>query len=138
MQETRGKSERSETSPSIRSYRDLKVYQAAYKSTMELFWISKKFPVDEKYTLVDQLRRSSRSVSANIVEGWAKRHHPNIFKKHLLDSIGSCDETRHWLNIARDCQYLSPDDFLQFDKQYEEIGKMLGSLFKRWHKIEKE
>lgn len=73
----------------IRSYKDLRVYQLSYSLAMELFWLTKKFPKEELYSLTDQLRRASRSMAVNIVEGWAKRHYENVFKRHLLDSIGS-------------------------------------------------
>jgi four helix bundle protein len=94
----------------IRSYRDLQVYQYSYSLAMEVFHLTKTFPKEEMYSLIDQLRRSSRSVAANIVEGWAKRHYENVFKRHLLDSIGSCDETKLWLDIALDCRYITSQE----------------------------
>lgn len=120
----------------IKSYRDLKAYTLAYETAMEVYWMTRKFPKEEMYSLTGQICRSSRSIGANIVEGWAKRAYPNIFKRHLLDAIGSCDETRYWLNIALDCKYISEPQWKTLDTKFEEIGRMLGSLFKRWHKID--
>ena len=113
----------------IQSYKDLKVYQMSYLLAMDLFWITKKFPREELYSLTDQIRRASRSVSANIVEGWAKRYFENIFKKHLLDSIGSCEETKIWLDFALNCEYLTKDEHQKSMNRCEEISKMLNALF---------
>lgn len=84
----------------ITSYKDLKVYRLSYSLAMDVFQITKSFPKEELYSLTDQLRRASRSIAANIVEGWAKRHFVNIFKCHLLDAIGSCMEVKLWLDFA--------------------------------------
>ena len=121
----------------IQSYKDLKVYQMSYLLAMDLFWITKKFPREELYSLTDQIRRASRSVSANIVEGWAKRYFENIFKKHLLDSIGSCEETKIWLDFALNCEYLTKDQHQKSMNRCEEISKMLNALFENWKTIKK-
>ena len=116
----------------IRSYKDLRVYQLSYSLAMEVFWLTKKFPKEELYSLTDQLRRASRSVAVNIVEGWAKRHYENVFKRHLLDSIGSCDETKAWLDFALDCKYITAEEHKGLAERYEEVGKMLHGLFENW------
>ncbi len=121
----------------IESYKDLKVYQLSYRLAMELFWMSKKLPKVELYSLRDQIRRSTRSITANIVEGWSKRHYENTFKHHLLDSIGSCDETKLWLNFALDCRYITIEEHKTFSDQYEELGKMLYGLWKNWQTYDK-
>ena len=84
----------------IKSVRDLKIYNVAYKLAMEIFEITKKFPKEETYSLTDQIRRSSRSVAVNIREGFAKKRYENIFIKHLNDSLGSSEETRSWLDFS--------------------------------------
>lgn len=121
----------------IQSYKDLRVYQVSYALAMEVFWLTKKFSKEELYSLTDQLRRASRSVTANIVEGWAKRHYENVFKRHLLDSIGSCDETKLWLDFASDCKYITADEHTRLIDKYEEVGKMLHGLFENWKTYEK-
>ncbi len=78
----------------IKSVKDLKVYQIAYRLALEIFEITKKFPKEEIYSLTDQMRRSSRSVSINIREGYAKRKYEQVFIRHLNDSLGSSEETR--------------------------------------------
>ena len=102
---------------------------------MEVFWLTKKFPREELYSLIDQIRRSSRSITANIVEGWAKRHYENIFKRQLLDSIGSCDETKQWLDFALACQYMTQEEHIDLIQRYNELGRMLHSLFENWKTI---
>ena len=94
--------------------------------------MTKKFPKEELYSLTDQVRSASRSISANIVEGWAKRRYENVFKRHLVDAIGSCDETKLWLKFALDCTYLTADEHKNFMARYEEVGKMLNGLFENW------
>jgi four helix bundle protein len=117
---------------SIQSYKDLKVHQLSFKLAMDVFWLSKKFPREELYSLTDQIRRSSRSITANIVEGWAKRHHENIFKRQLLDSVGSCAETKQWLDFAAACGYISPEEHVQLIQRYDELSKMLTGLVSNW------
>lgn len=88
----------------LRSIKDLKVYQLAYKLAMEIYSITKAFPAEEKYSLTDQIRRSSRSVAINIREGYAKRKYEQVFIRHLNDSLGSSEETRGWLDFAHSCK----------------------------------
>jgi four helix bundle protein len=116
----------------IESYKDLKVYQVSYSLAMKMFWLTKKMPKEEIYSLTDQIRRSTRSITANVVEGWSKRYYENIFKRHLIHSIGSCDETKVWLNFALDCKYITTEEHKTFTDQYEELGKMLYMLWKNW------
>ena len=103
----------------IQSYKDLQIYQLSYLLAMEVFWLTKKFPKEELYSLTDQLRRAARSVPANIVEGWAKRRYESVFKRHLLDSIGSCDETRLWLAFAVDGRYITAEEHGSLMDRYE-------------------
>lgn len=117
---------------SIQTYKDLKVHQLSFALAMDVFWLSKKFPREELYSLTDQIRRSSRSITANIVEGWAKRQYENVFKKQLLDSIGSCDETKQWLDFALACEYLTQDEHNNLTQHYNELGRMLHSLCDNW------
>jgi four helix bundle protein len=93
--------------PNIRSYKELRVYQAAIEAAMRIFEITKRFPAEERFSMVDQMRRSSRSVCSNIGEAWRKRRYPAHFASKLSDSEGEAEETRVWLDIAFRCGYIS-------------------------------
>jgi four helix bundle protein len=112
----------------LKGHRDLKVYQLAYKLAMEIFNASKSFPKEEKYSLTDQIRRSSRSIVANIAEGFRKRQYPKMFVSKLADADGETAETQVWLDFARDCEYMNSKLHAELVKGYEEVGKMLGSM----------
>jgi len=112
----------------LQGHRDLKVYQLAYKLAMEVFHLSKHFPREELYSLTDQIRRSSRSVAANIAEGFRKRRYPNMLVNKLTDSDGEATETQVWLDFALDCGYMSQDNRDRLTAGYEEVGKMLSGM----------
>ena len=112
----------------LRGFRDLKVYQLAYKLAMGIFNESKAFPKEERYSLTDQIRRSSRSVAANIAEGFRKRQYPNMFASKMADSDAEAAETQVWLDLARDCGYLDQKRHDELIQGYEEVGKMLGAM----------
>lgn len=112
----------------MQGYRDLKVYQQAYKLAMEIFRESKTFPHDERYSLTSQIRRASRSVAANIAEGYRKRQYPSMFVSKLADSDAEATETQVWLDFARDCGYLSPERHKELLAGYDEIGRMFSSM----------
>jgi len=95
---------------------------------MTIFQLSKSFPKEEVYSLTDQIRRSSRSVSANIAEGFRKRRYPKLFVNKLIDADGEGTETQVWLDFAKDCGYISQQDHVVLTAQYEEVGRMLGSM----------
>lgn len=113
---------------SYQGHKDLKVYQKAYKSAMEIYVLSKEFPKEEKYSLTDQIRRSSRSVCANIGEAFRKRIYPKHFISKLSDSDGECAETMIHLDFAKDCGYLIDEKHKELVDEYLQIGKMLGSM----------
>lgn len=112
----------------LRGHRDLKVYQLAYKLAMDIFQLSKAFPREEVYSLTDQIRRSSRSVAANIAEGFRKRRYPNMLVSKLTDCDGEATETQVWLDFALDCGYLSKENYDRLISGYEEVGKMLSAM----------
>lgn len=112
----------------MQGHRDLKVYELAYKLAMEIFNESKGFPKEERYALIDQIRRSSRSVAANIAEGFRKRRYRNLFISKLVEADGEGTETQVWLDLARDCGYLANDRYTNLTNGYEEVGKMLGGM----------
>ena len=112
----------------MRGHRDLKVFQLAYKLAMEIYHESKKFPREERFSLTDQIRRSSRSVATNIAEAFRKRRYPNMFVSKLVDVDGEATETQVWLDFGHDCGYLSRERRNQLTAEYEELGRMLGSM----------
>ena len=109
-------------------FRDLKVYKKAYNLAKEIFVISKAFPVEEKYSLTDQIRRSSRSVCSNIAEGYRKRRYPKHFTSKMTDADSEASETVVWNDFAYDCNYVSKEVHDKLENEYEEVGKMLGSM----------
>jgi len=99
---------------------------------MEVFWLTAKFPKEERYALTDQIRRSSRSVCGTIVEGFAKRKYENVFKSSLNDSLGSAEETKLWLDLSLDCGYITAEEHRRLYIGYEQVCPMLWSLMDRW------
>jgi four helix bundle protein len=112
----------------LRGHRDLKVFQLAYRLAMEIFHLSKHFPREEVYSLTDQIRRSSRSVAANLAEGFRKRRYPNMLVNKLTDCDGEATETQVWLDFALDCGYLSKENRDHLTNGYEEVGRMLSGM----------
>jgi len=112
----------------IRSAKDLIVYQKAYALAMEVFSVSKSFPSEERYSLTDQIRRSSRSVCANLREAWAKRRYEAHFLSKLTDADGENAETDTWIDFARNCEYLNKETHQKLSEQCAEVGKMFGSM----------
>ena len=112
----------------LHGHRDLKAYQLAYKLAMQIFSESKTFPHDERYSLTSQIRPSSRSVAANIAEGYRKRQYPNMFVSKLADSDAEATETQVWLDFARDCGYLSRENHKRLAQGYDEVGRMLNGM----------
>ncbi|MBP8959636.1 MAG: four helix bundle protein [Bacteroidales bacterium] len=111
-----------------KGYRDLIVFKKSYNLAMEIFKITKSFPLEEKFSLTDQIRRSSRSVTSNISEAWAKRKYPKSFVSKLLDSLAEESETEVWLDMALDCNYIDKQTHINLIKSYDEIAKMLSSM----------
>jgi four helix bundle protein len=112
----------------INSAKDLKVYQEAYSLAMEIFDVSKEWPTEEKYSLTDQIRRSSRSVCSNLREAWSKRRYEAHFIMKLTDCDGENSETDTWLDLAKDCGYLAGGDYDRLAERCRSVGKMLGSI----------
>lgn len=111
-----------------KGYKDLNVFKLAYQLAMEIFYISKSFPKEETYSLTDQIRRSSRSVCTNVGEGYRKRIYPKHFTSKMTDADAECSETMIWLDFTKDCNYISNEVHQNLYQQYEEVGKMLGSM----------
>jgi len=109
----------------IRSHKQLDVYNMAFKSAMIIFEITKKFPVEEKYSLTDQVRRSSRSVCANLSEAFRKRKYPKSFIAKLNDSESEAGETQVWIDFSLECGYINKD---QHQKLYSKYDNIIGKL----------
>jgi four helix bundle protein len=112
----------------IRSYKELRVYQAAMDAAMRIFELSKRFPAEEKFSLTDQIRRCSRSVCSNIGEAWRKRRYPAHFVSKLSDSEGEAEETRVWLEFASRCNYITEQEAKELDETYDRILSQLVKM----------
>ena len=112
----------------IESFRDLNVYQAAKQLQRTIFVLSKQFPRTEAYALTDQVRRSSRSIGANIAEAWHKRDYPAHFLSKLSDADAEQGETQHWIESALDCEYINAGECHSAIESCKAIGRMLGKM----------
>ncbi len=112
----------------VKSFRELKVYNLARALSKEIFEISKTFPKEERFSLTDQIRRSSRSVGAQIAESWARRSYEKHFVSKLSDADGEQLETQHWLDTSHDCHYITDEVKEALVGRYAEVGKMLQSM----------
>lgn len=120
---------------SLKGYRDLEVYKLAFKMALEIFEETKGFPAEEKYSLVDQVRRSSRSVASNIAEAWGKRMYRNHFVSKLSDSYAEANETRTWLDFSLAHHYIGEDQYDYFAENYDHICRMLFNMMKNPEKF---
>ena len=112
----------------VKNYRDLNVYQLAFNSAMRIFELSRKWPQEERYSLTDQIRRSSRSVCENIAESWRKRRYPAHFVSKLSDSDAESAETEVWLDFAFHCGYIEQNDHSELRDDYDHICRMLTNM----------
>jgi four helix bundle protein len=112
----------------IRSVRDLVVYKKAFEAAMKIFEISKGFPKEEKYSLTDQIRRSSRSVCTNLSEAWRKRRYKAVFVNKLSDAGQEAAETQTWLEFSLACRYIDAQVYKDLFEEYEQIFAMLHSM----------
>lgn len=112
----------------LKHFRDLEVYQRAFTAAMSIYEITKGFPGEEKFSLVDQVRRASRSVCSNLAEGWRKRRYIAVFRNKISDSMQEASETQCWLEFSLACQHIEREVFDELDNEYEEIIAMLNSM----------
>ena len=111
----------------IRSHKELETYQLAFEASMEIFELTKKYPKEELYSLTDQIRRSSRSVCANLAEAFRKRKYPKSFVAKLSDSEAEAAETQVWLDFSLACQYIDKDTYQDLFEKYDKIlGKLVN------------
>ena len=117
----------------IESFEDLEVFQKAYRASLEIHRKSLEFPQNEQYGLADQLRRASKSICANVAEGFGKRSQSVAeFKRFVMMAIGSCDEMRVWLRYCLDLGYIDEGKWQEWREEYKEIAKMLQGLHRSW------
>ena len=119
----------------ITRHTELEVFQRAFEAAMRVFDVSKSFPREEVYSLTDQVRRSSRSVAANVTEAWRKRRYEGAFISKLSDAETEAAETQTWLRFAQRCGYLTPNNATTLEDEYEQIIRMLVSMManaKKW------
>ena len=112
----------------IGHFRDLTAYRRGFDAAMEIFQMTKSFPIEERYSLVDQIRRSSRSVCANLAEAWRKRKYEAVFKNKITDSMQEASETQCWLEFSLACEYIPRVLFEKLDTEYEAIIAMLNAM----------
>lgn len=118
-----------------KDYRELRVYQLAFESAVQIYELSKRFPSEERYSLTDQMRRSSRSVCANVAEAWRKRRYPNSFVSKLSDADAEAAETLVWLDFARRFGFISDHQHAELTTHYNRICGQLTLMManpKQW------
>jgi four helix bundle protein len=115
------------------SYRDLVVHKKARMLAKDIYQFTISLPANEEYSLKDQIRRSSRSIGAQIAEAWAKRKYEKHFVSKLSDADAEQTETQHWMDIALDCRYLTPHDYQAFIERLEEINRLLHGMMNKAH-----
>jgi len=112
----------------VRKHTDLEVYKKAFDLAMKVFELSREFPLEERYSLIDQIRRSSRSIAANLAEGWRKRRYEAAFVSKLSDAEGEAAETQTWLQFAVECKYLNRTTAGQLYRDYDAVIGMLVNM----------
>ena len=115
----------------IRNFRELNVYKLARQEAKKIYLRSRSFPAEEKYSLTDQIRRSSRAVKAMVAEAWARRRYRAVFINKIDEALGEATETQSWLDDCLDCSYISTDEFKQMDAAWQSIGAMLNKMIAR-------
>ena len=115
----------------IRSFRDLIAYQKARAAAKRIFDVSKRFPKEEKYSLTDQVRRSSRAVGSMIAEAWGRRRYIAVWENKIDEAMGEATESQAWLDSALDSEYITPEEHQSLDKDFQELGAILRSLIEK-------
>ena len=115
----------------IRSFREMKVYQHSRAEAQRIFKLSQSFPCEERFSLTDQIRRSSRAVKSMITEAWAHRRYAGSFVSKLTDALGEATETQSWLDDALDCGYISATQHRDHDAAWQSVGGMLNNTIEK-------
>ena len=117
----------------IQSFRDLKVYERSYKAAISVYRMTSVLPKEELYGLTSQIKRAATSIPLNIAEGYGKKESANEFKRFLLMAIGSCDEMRVLVDMCKDLGFINEEVHERYEREYDEIGRMLTTLRKNWN-----
>lgn len=112
----------------VKHFRDLRIYQEALAAAMKIFYLSKSWPKEERYSLTDQIRRASRSICGNIAEAWRKRRYPAHFTSKLSDADSEAAETQSWLDFACKCTYITIEEFTELNQIYERVSGGLVNM----------
>ena len=128
MERAEGGKVKMERKKNLKHFRDLEVYRRSFDAAMSIFQMTKAFPQEERYSLVDQIRRSSRSVCSNLAESWRKRRYSAVFKNKVTDSMQEASETQCWLEFCLACKYIEKSVFDKLDNEYEQLIAMLNSM----------
>lgn len=115
----------------IRSFREMEVYKLALKESEKIFIMTKEFPKEERYSLTDQIRRSSRAVNALVAEAWARRRYKAAFINKINEALGETMETQAWLDHALACEYINSSLFDEIDDAWQHVGAMLNRVIQR-------
>jgi len=115
----------------IKRFQDLEVYKLALKEATRIYTITQSFPKEERYSLTDQIRRSSRAVNAMLAEGWARRMYPAAFVNKVNEALGEAMETQAWLDHALECGYLNSARHLELNEAWQHVGAMLNRMIQR-------
>jgi four helix bundle protein len=118
-----------------RGYKALEVYQKSFALAIKVYKLTKRFPEEERYSLTDQIRRSSRSVCLNLVEGYRKRQYPKHFASKMSDSDGECSETKVWLEFAHAFGFISEQELETLTEEYDAVGRILNHMIQNPHKF---
>ena len=116
----------------IKDYKDLEIYQKGYNLTLELYRITKKYPKEEQYEMVSQIRRAAYSIPLNISEGWGRKSKLE-FKRFLKMSLGSCNELQVLIELSKDLKYISEQEYEEIKNKAEILGKQIYKLEERWN-----
>jgi four helix bundle protein len=135
VKEVKDVKDRSARAGVVRTNSDLVVFKQAYRLALDVSKLTKEFHRQEQFELGRQPRNCSRSVAANIVEGWAKRNSPAEFKRHSMIAIGECAETKFWIDLASDEQLVQLEQAGALGSEYGKLGFMLHNLWKEWRKF---
>jgi len=115
----------------VKTFRELNVYKLARSAALEIFEISKSFPKEERYSLTDQIRRSSRATKAMLAEAWARRRYKPAFINKIDEALGEAMETQSWLDDAVDCKFITPAQFEKMDGEWRSVAAMLARMIDR-------
>jgi four helix bundle protein len=115
----------------VKSFRDLEVYKLTREVIWEIYNLSKEFPIEDRYSLTDQIRRSSRSIGSQVAESWGKRRYELHFISKLTNADSEQLETQHWVEISSECNYIDKDTYAKLIKKCESIGKMLHTMIEK-------